>query len=553
MSGEWDAIVVGAGMGGLTCAAYLAAAGRRVLLLERHDVAGGNAQVFRRRRVHQFDVGTHYLGDCGDGGVLPAILAGLGVADRVRFHPMDPDRYDRIVMPHARVDVPTGWDRYRERLCAALPGEEPGLTAFLDVCAAVARDNRARLLTEDPGPPAPVAMRWSRRTLAQLFDHCGLSRRARALLAAQLGNYGSTPADTLVAAHAGMVDDYSRGAYYPVGGGQPIVAALVEVLESHGGELWTSAEVGRVLVEDGAARGVVLTDGRELRAPVVVSNADFRRTALELCAGGFPEPVVRRTRNTSMRLGLATLYVVLDTDEPRPNANVWWWETDDVDGAFDRMRAGDPEPAFVIMTFASVKDPVPGATCPPGQTNFQIMTLCPDDYALWGVPDGPASGTRYRRTPAYQAAKQRFADLMLDMAERAIGPFRHRIAYLEAATPLTQERYTRSSGGTPYGIGRWGGTSMRPDVRTAVDGLFVAGQSTRYGTGIVGAAVSGIACASAIVGRPLLPEVYRGAVLADPARLPDRDDEFDPLRVSRGLARRYARGMPRLNRQGAPA
>ncbi|MEK8104488.1 FAD-dependent oxidoreductase [Micromonospora sp. M12] len=73
---HWDAIVVGAGLGGLVCAAYLAADGRQVLVTEQHDVVGGNSHVFRRRRAYEFDVGVHYLGDCGPDGVLPAILAG---------------------------------------------------------------------------------------------------------------------------------------------------------------------------------------------------------------------------------------------------------------------------------------------------------------------------------------------------------------------------------------------------------------------------------------------------------------------------------------------
>ncbi|MER5326829.1 FAD-dependent oxidoreductase [Streptosporangium roseum] len=80
----WDVIVVGAGVGGLVCAAYLAASGRRVLVVEQHDVAGGNGHAFRRRS-YRFDVGVHYLGDCGPDGILPAILNGLGLRDRVRF------------------------------------------------------------------------------------------------------------------------------------------------------------------------------------------------------------------------------------------------------------------------------------------------------------------------------------------------------------------------------------------------------------------------------------------------------------------------------------
>lgn len=544
MSDRWDAIIVGAGIGGLVCAGYLAACGMRVLVVEQHDVAGGNAHVFRRRRAYQFDVGTHYLGDCGPDGVLPAILGGLGVADRVRFCPMDPDGFDRIITPSVRLDVPTGWARFGERLIAALPENAAALRAFLNICVPIARAVRGRLL--DPhgdisGLPAAV-LRWGRRTLQQLFDHCGLSTRAQAVLSAQLGNYGSFPPDTLVTTHVTMVDNYLRGAYYPAGGGQMIVAALVEAIEAHGGVLWTRAKADRITIDDGTVTGVTLADGRTPRAPIVVSNADYRRTVLELCPGAFPAPVVRRTSDASMTMGLATLFVALDTEEPRPNANIWWWDTEDLADAADRVRSGSDEVPFVFLSFSSVKDPVHGSSCPPGQTNFQIMTLCPPDHRRWGVDPGK----RYRREPAYLAARERFTASLLAAAEQAIGPFRHRIVHLEAATSLTQERYTLSSGGSPYGLGRWGRTGQRPDLRTGVDGLYLAGQNTRYGSGIGAVAVSGIACASAILDRPLLPEAHRGTVFANPALRPDRDAGFDPLRISRGLARRDARGLARL-------
>jgi all-trans-retinol 13,14-reductase len=79
-----------------------------------------------------------------------------------------------------------------------------------------------------------------------------------------------------------------------------------------------------------------------------------------------------------------------------------------------------------------------------------------------------------------------------------------------------------------------------------VDGLYVVGASTRYGSGITGVAVGGIACAGQILGRRLIPAVHGGEVLADTARLPDRDEHWDPLRVSRGAARRHARGLARI-------
>jgi phytoene dehydrogenase-like protein len=82
----WDAVVIGSGLGGLTCAAYLCAAGQRTLVLEAHSVAGGNSQVFRRR-VHgddyEFDVGIYYIGECGRDGLIARMLDGLGLAERV--------------------------------------------------------------------------------------------------------------------------------------------------------------------------------------------------------------------------------------------------------------------------------------------------------------------------------------------------------------------------------------------------------------------------------------------------------------------------------------
>lgn len=546
----WDAVVVGAGLGGLTAAAYLAASGRRVLVLETHDIAGGNSHVFRRRTVYEFDVGVHYLGDCGPDGIIPAVLSGLGVRDRVRFREMDPDCFDRVLVPGATVDVPASWPLYRQRLKDALPEDKEGLDLFLDVCEAMGEEQRSALLAA-PGMSivdmiarTPTVQAWGRRTLAELFDHCGLSERARTVLAAQSPNYGMGPAQATVSSHSIVTDHYIRGAYFPEGGGQMLAATLVEVLEANGGELRTRCPAWRILVEDGRAVGVETPAGR-VEAPVVVSNADYRRTILELVGPEhFRRSLVTNTRDAEMGLPFATLYVALRRElADRREANIWWYGTDDIDAYYRELAAGrqPAEIQFLFVSFASRKDP--GHTCPPGQANFQLMTLCPPTYAPWGVEAGPADGVRYRRLPAYQAEKARFTEAMLVAAERLLGPFRDDVAHLELASPLTQERYTASTGGTPFGLARWGRSGGRPDTVTSVPGLHVVGQSTRYGSGITGVMVGGVACAGAILGRPLMHEVHAGSVVGRPELLPERGPGWDPVVVSRGTARRTARGL----------
>lgn len=555
--GDWDAIVVGAGLGGLTCAAYLAAGGLRVVVLEQHDWAGGNSHVFRRRRAYEFDVGVHYVGDCGPDGIVPAVLAGVGVRDRVPFRQLDPAGFDRVVLPGRTVDVPADWDGYGRRVRAALPDPAPAVDGFLDVCRRVAAEQRGALLAPAGTPAGGIAAAtqtvraWGRRPLAELFDHFGLSTVARTLLAAQSPNYGMSPATATVATHAVVTDHYLRGAYFPVGGGQMLSAALVEALEANGGELRTRAGVAKILVSDGAVTGVRLTDGTTLAAPLVVSNADYRRTVLDLVgAEHFSRTTATRTREATMGLPFGTVYVALDRPLRRPSeANLWWYAEDDIEALYRDLEADQAgeDVRFLFVSFGSLKDPDSPHGCPPGHANFQLMTMCAPGSRPWGVPRGPADGGSYRRDPAYRAAKERFTAAVLRAAERALGPFRENIVHLETATPLTQERYTGSTGGSPFGLARWGrGGGSRPDTATGVTGLHVVGQSTRYGSGVTGVMVSGIACAGGILGRSLMAEVHRGAVLGHAGLLPDRLPGWDPLAVSRGAARRDARGLSRL-------
>lgn len=367
---SWDAVVVGSGIGGLVCAAYLAVSGKRVLVAEQGGVAGGNSHVFRRRRAYEFDVGVHYLGDCGPDGLLPAVLGGLGLRERLTYREMDPDGFDRIVIPGATLDMPADWATYRKRLQEACPADAAGIDAFLDVVAGLGTERRDAIVAAEDLPmselpqQAPQSVAWGRRTLTELFDHCDLSPRARTLLAAQSPNYGMAPDEATVALHATVTDHYIRGAYYPQGGGQMLAAGLLEVIRAHGGALRTYSRVTRIAVEEGRTRGVEFADGSRAPAPVVVSNADYRRTMLDLVgARNLPRRLAAKTRDARMALPWAAVYVALDRDVGQ-HANLWWYRGDDIERFYAGLRAGTVEGGsdFLFASFASGKDDVTPAS-----------------------------------------------------------------------------------------------------------------------------------------------------------------------------------------------
>ncbi len=543
----WDAIVIGSGLGGLTCAAYLCAAGQRTLVLEAHYVAGGNSQVFRREiagRAFEFDVGVHYIGECGPDGLITRMLGGAGLAERIVFRPLEPDGYSELLFPDLRFRVPASWERYRARLLETFPSEAEPLGRVVDLLRSVSAEARS-FQNRELGPAelaqrAPTFLRWGLRPVTELFDAHGLSQAACAVLLGEQGDYAVRPSKTPTALAAGLTDHYMRGAFYPEGGGQVMAARLIEMIRSHGGAVRTRAPVSRVRCEDGRVAGVELArGGGSIDAPVVVSNADLKRTVLELVGPEhFPAATVERVKSFRMSLPLFTVYLGLDVDlreRGLPNANFWIWPTTDLEGVYSRLEGGEiPDPPVAYVACATLKDPTSARIAPPGYTNLQVMTLVPHEYGVWNVERGPAEGGRYHRDPEYRRRKQALAERVLEVAEQAVPGLRSHVEWEETATPVTQERFTHSTGGTSYGIefacDQMG--PMRIGPETELPGLYLCGASTPSGHGIAGVMRSGVIAAGAVLGEDLLRRVLAGEVLGDPTRLPPLRGDWDPWRVS---------------------
>lgn len=153
------------------------------------------------------------------------------------------------------------------------------------------------------------------RTTADVIRSLTPNRELLGVLTAQFGNYGSPPGQSSFAVHAGIVGHFMEGAYFPVGGAGAIAEAIAPTIEAAGGAIYINAEVATVIIDDGCARGVRMTDGREVRAPIVISDAGvastFGRLAAELASS---IPMLRPSvGHLCLYLGFDRMYAITES------------------------------------------------------------------------------------------------------------------------------------------------------------------------------------------------------------------------------------------------
>jgi all-trans-retinol 13,14-reductase len=513
---DWDAIVVGAGIGGLVAGALLTrAGGMRVLVLERHHEIGGLSQTFHRRRF-EWDVGVHYVGDLGPGGTLRALYDQL-TDRRLAWAPL-PELHDLVIATRVTGRVGGTLETMEARLNGLAPGQDAALRTWLEEIRACARAAVPHLLggiraTEiDARRDRSPFFRWADATTAEVLARLGIEGDLAQLLIYSWGNYGTRPDRSSFAAHAIAMAHYFSGAAYPVGGGSQICRELVPALLERGA-LVVRAEVDTLLVEGGLARGVRLVDGRELFAPIVVSDAGARTTAMAL---GRDVPELDDLRERVSAIGPSEAHVGLYLGYERTPAelgldgtNLWLGE-DPLRGteAARAWAAGETDEApGIFVSAACARDPS-AAVRLPGRAAITATVSAP--YAPFARWEGTAWA---KRGESYDAHKERLLRSLLARLRRDV-PALASPDYVELSTPLSTRHFTSHSCGEVAGLAHTPTRFRRgPSAATAVRGLFLAGQDLWLG-GVGGASFGGVLTASTILRRDLAREVaMRGAAL----------------------------------------
>lgn len=492
---DFDDLVIGTGMAGLSVGALLANAGRRVLLLEAHDVPGGYAHSFRMRD-YRFCAQVHYIFHCGEGDSIHALLDELGVAEAVPFVRLDPEGFDHVVVAGERFRIPNGLAKFRDRLVRRFPDAEEPLRRYFEIVATVG-DELGRLgpLPERLTPSVVLksawrfrhVLRWMRSTLADVYDAIQMPRRLRAILAGQCGDYLLPPRDVSFLLHVALVCGYDRGAYYPKHHYHHFVETLVETVRKRPGcAVRLSSEVARIHVEAGRVAHVTTKSGERWTARRYISNVDPRLTAALVGEGHLAARDRERLRY-DYSAGTITLYLGLRGLDLRDHGfgsfNVWHYPHDDLDRIYDdQLLRHDLSDPWLFLSTPTLHSGEPGL-CPPGDQILEVATCC--DHARM-------ARLRKEDRRAYNAEKKKIRETILDVLEaRYVPKLRDHLVLRVTGTPATNERFCRAPAGNAYGAALTPanvGLGRRP-MRTSLENLWMVNATAGFPSvaGAVGA------------------------------------------------------------------
>lgn len=500
---QFDVIVIGSGMGGMTTAAALSRLDHKVLLLEQAQTIGGLTHTFSRDGF-SWDVGLHYCGTFGHDQFAGRILDWLS-GGTIEFRSVG-TVYDTLHFPDGfEVSVGRPAEAYKMELKDRFPENVAEIDTYFEALRSA--EEAGHMVGGERAMPEPFRsahhwwnerkiQRWCSRTTGEVIAELISNPKLAAVLSAQWGTYGGKPKEASFAIHATVMGHYLEGAAYPVGGAAAIARGLVPVIEAAGGSARSGTPVSEILLEEGRAVGVRTKSGQEFGAPFIVSAIGAGETVKRLLAEEIREQHwAREIATFKPSICHFDLFLGFEGDIARHGAtrsNHWFYESWDTNDAIWAAAGGEPIP-MGFVSFPSLKDP----THDPGPTlkHTGDMLL----WAEWSSVAEFADGGAAERPDEWAAFKQRVESGMMDFFAEKFPDLARLIVYRELGTPLATASFTSHEKGGIYGVETTPRRMLSDalNARTPVPGLFLSGQDV-MSPGIAGALSGGMLGAAAI-------------------------------------------------------
>lgn len=494
---DYDLAVIGAGLGGLSCAALLARRGLRPLVLERHVIPGGYATSFTRYapsgQAFTCEVSLHSTEVASPSSAR--LLSELGLDGKLKYLPHEYVLHSTF--PDFALKVPAkGLAGFKAQLLEIFPNEKGGLDGFFDYWEKL----RAELADLDQKGMPKLQMQFpslyptlwdiNGKSLAAVLGRYLKNEKLHAAIAQQWGYYGLPPEKLAAFYYLCPLGDYLEyGGCYIEGSSQALSDALSEVITKGGGKVLLGETVTAINLESGRAAGVRTASGREFRARAVVCNAAAPQVFGKLLpAGAVPAEYAAKLAGFAPSLSSFQLWLGLSGTPAELGlaGESVWHPGYDFAASYRGVQEAAPEKTLLAAT---CYDSFAPGFSPPGTCTLNLLFL--SGYAPW---QGYESDYLAGKKEAYNRFKDELTGRVIALASKLLKvDLAKKALFIEAATPLTNLRFTKNPAGAIYGYDQTPGNSFinRLSVRTPVKGLYLSSAWGDPGGGYGGALLAG--------------------------------------------------------------
>lgn len=451
---EYDVVVIGSGLAGLTAANTLAKAGHSVLLLEHHYQLGGMATWFKRRGGHIFDISLHGFP--------------VGMIKSCRRYWTQEIADSIVQLKGIRFDNPmfsltTTFNRedFTRLLVEKFQVPAAQVTAFFDYARGMNfYDNQSM-------------------SVGQLFEKFFPGREDVIRLLMEPITYanGSTLEDPAISYGIVFSNFMSKGVYTFQGGTDRLIGLMKADLLHNGVDLRIRSEVQKIHVRQGHVEGVTV-NGRTIKCGAVISNANLKSTIFHLAGEEhFDRKFIEDARAVRLNNSSCQVYIALKPGEP-------------IDESCGDLLFSSTAPYF--RTEALLSRDVTSRTYSfyyprtrPGSDRWLVVSSTNANYHDWAdLPEAE-----------YQASKRDLIETTLDALQKYVPDIRTKLDHVECSTPRTFQHYTRHLEGASFGT-KFEGLAVSRAIPEQIQGLFHAGSVGIIMSGWLGAMNYGVIVAN---------------------------------------------------------
>jgi len=503
-----DIIIIGSGIGSLTCAGLLSRVGKRVLVLEQHYIAGGSTHTFEDKG-YEFDTGVHYVGNIGERKKIIDLITYPHIQWDKMGNKENDYLYDEIVIEGDTYHFKAGKSNFLKEIEKYFPQEIENVIEYLDYLDKVSKQNLFFLLKVFQNKFISNILNKLYfkyifnidETALEVVERYTKNKKLQAVLLGQFGDYGKSPKNESFFIHSRIFKHYLDGAWYPNQGSSIIAKNIIPIIENTGGKVLVGKSVKSVLVNNNYAYGVIMENDVKIYANKIISGCGLWNTWNKLVEEKYvPKSLTNKLDKIGLSASVVYLFVGMNKSPEELNlrsSNIWHLPNKDYDELIYNLE-NDPltAPIPLFIGFPCAKDKSWNERYP-NKSNAVILTFT--NYKHFEEWENCKQGNRGED---YEEFKNQFADRILNEGLYKYYPqTKDCIDYINVGTPLTFNHYINSHKGEIYGLNnsfdRLKDVSISP--KTHIENLYLTGQDITT-LGFTGGLMGGVLTSNSILG-----------------------------------------------------